>query len=192
MENFPYPRNYSKNFSFNSCNPTTLKVNLWSDMNKRMRCRGVASRSQYVRARKDRTQLSGFPHNWAPWLHSSPLEAEQEEEKAVLHCSFSSPASLRLRQRPLYIPLEKQWDREFSFQTQQRSVLRNPPDQLHLVNNERGSPTRILKDLLPSGIPEEAWEPVSFCKATIFLGWLIFHLSFASLACAWASGSATF
>lgn len=168
MENFPCPRNYSKNFSFNSWNPTTLKVNLWSGMNKRMRCRGVESRSQYVRARRDRTQLSGFPHNWAPRLHGSPLEAEQEEEKAVLRCSFSSPASLRLRQRPLYIPLEKQWDREFSFQTQQHSVLRSPRDQLHLVNNERGSPKRILNDLLPLVSPGKHGNQSHFAKLLFF------------------------
>lgn len=147
-----------------------------------MRCRGGESRSQYDRARRDQTQFSAFPHNWAPWLHYSPLEAEQEEEKAVLYCSFSCPASLMLRQRPLYIRLDKQWDWEFSFQTQKHSVLRNPPDQLHLVNNERGSWKWILKALLPPRIPGEAWERVSFCTATFCCGSAHFSSEFCILS----------
>lgn len=93
-----------------------------------------------------------------------------------------SPASLRLRQRLLYIPLEKQWDWEFSFRTQQHSVLRNPPDQLHLVNNERGSRKRILKALLPPRIPGEAWERVSFCTATFCCSLAHFSSEFCMLS----------
>lgn len=158
-----------------------------------MRCRKAELCSQYGKMCRVETGLGSLVQSQLTTMAALfiPLEAEQEEQKAVFHGSFSSPASLRLRQRPLPIPLEKQWN-WIQFPSLATNTLSSGSLLISFI-------LWIMREEAESEfwkLPHPLWSPGEhgntshFAQLPFVVGCLIFHLSFASLVCCWASGSA--